>query len=151
METHEKLHQVVLSAFNMQNALNSRLTPLWTEQGWSYYRALWTEAAEASQHCNWMWWKQGTFGQPESSEQLDQVKMELCDMFHFGLSIDIIASRHPLNFVPQNYIDYCARMYAAWFTGAVESELSGFHEALEHVVVTSIKDKHFDIEAFART
>ncbi len=63
----------------MQNAHNTQVHEEWRSQGFEYYRAIWVECAEMLDHFGWKWWKHQ---QPD----LDQVKLELVDIWHFGLS-----------------------------------------------------------------
>jgi dimeric dUTPase (all-alpha-NTP-PPase superfamily) len=63
----------------MQDLHNQQVHPQWRAQGYDYYRAIWVECAELLDHFGWKWWKHQT---PE----LDQVKLEIVDIWHFGLS-----------------------------------------------------------------
>ena len=68
----------------MQEAHNEQVHPEWKTQGYEYYRAIWVECAELLDHFGWKWWKQ-------QSADLDQVKLEIVDIWHFALS-DLIRS-----------------------------------------------------------
>jgi len=63
----------------MQEAHNAQVHPEWRHQGYEYYRAVWVECAELLDHFGWKWWKHQ---QPDT----DQVKLEVVDIWHFGLS-----------------------------------------------------------------
>ena len=63
----------------MQNEHNELVHPQWQTQGYQYYRAIWVECAEMLDHFGWKWWKKQT-------PDLDQVKLELVDIWHFALS-----------------------------------------------------------------
>ncbi|MDZ7827129.1 MAG: dUTP diphosphatase [Gammaproteobacteria bacterium] len=52
----------------------------WRERDFAYYRAVWVECAELLDHFGWKWWKKQT---PDA----DQVRLELVDIWHFGLSM----------------------------------------------------------------
>lgn len=90
MNEQAKLLNCVLKALKTQDELNTRLDADWPNQGWPYYRAAWTEMAEAVGHLNWFWWKQGTYGMGPSAGQLKQLHMELVDILHFGLSMMLL-------------------------------------------------------------
>jgi dimeric dUTPase (all-alpha-NTP-PPase superfamily) len=64
---------------DMQDAMNSRVNPDWRQANSEWYRAIWTECAEMLEHYGWKWWKHQ---QPD----LDQVRLELVDIFHFAMS-----------------------------------------------------------------
>ena len=63
----------------LQDAMNSRVNPVWREANNEWYRAIWTECAEMLDHYGWKWWKHQ---QPD----LDQVQLELVDIMHFAMS-----------------------------------------------------------------
>lgn len=63
----------------MQNEHNCQVHPEWQTQGYAYYRAIWVECAEMLDHFGWKWWK-------AQSPDIDQVKLELVDIWHFALS-----------------------------------------------------------------
>ena len=63
----------------LQDAHNREVHPQWRSQGYEYYRAVWIECAELLDHYGWKWWKHQT-------PDLDQVKLEIVDIWHFGLS-----------------------------------------------------------------
>ena len=63
----------------MQEAHNRQVHPDWRVQRYPYYRAVWVECAELLDHFGWKWWKHQ---QPDA----DQVKLEVVDIWHFGLS-----------------------------------------------------------------
>jgi dimeric dUTPase (all-alpha-NTP-PPase superfamily) len=69
----------LLIMLEMQDAMNSRVNPDWRAQGNAWYRAIWTECAEMLDHYGWKWWKHQ---QPD----LEQVRLELVDILHFGMS-----------------------------------------------------------------
>ena len=70
---------MVATMAEMQEHHNRNVHPRWREQDYAYYRAVWVECAELLDHFGWKWWK---LQRPE----LDQVKLEIVDIWHFGLS-----------------------------------------------------------------
>lgn len=77
---------MVQTMARMQEAHNLQVHADWRTQSYPYYRAIWVECAELLDHFGWKWWKHQ---QPDA----DQVKLELVDIWHFGLS-EILRS-HP--------------------------------------------------------
>ena len=69
----------ILTMLNLQDSMNTRVHPEWRTQGYEWYRAIWVECAELMDHYGWKWWKKQ---QPD----WEQVKLELIDIWHFGLS-----------------------------------------------------------------
>ncbi|GAA4358292.1 dUTP diphosphatase [Kangiella marina] len=63
----------------MQHAMNTKVHEKWFDQNYEWYRAIWIECAEMLEHHGWKWWK-------HQKPDVEQVKMELVDIFHFGLS-----------------------------------------------------------------
>lgn len=64
---------------DLQYRMNTRVETNWVEQGFPWYRAIWTESAELLDHYGWKWWK---LQEPDN----EQVKLELVDIWHFGMS-----------------------------------------------------------------
>ncbi|MDA9004016.1 dUTP diphosphatase [bacterium] len=62
-----------------QDAMNCRVHNDWREQRFPWCRAIWIECAELIDHYGWKWWK-------KQSPDTEQVKLELIDIWHFGLS-----------------------------------------------------------------
>lgn len=63
----------------LQRSHNEKVHPQWDRQGYPFTRAIWIECAELMDHFGWKWWK-------HQESDLDQVKLELVDIWHFGLS-----------------------------------------------------------------
>ena len=77
--TQDEAMAMVRTMAEMQNAHNVQVHPEWRSQGYEYYRAIWVECAELLEHFGWKWWK-------KQVPDLDQVKLEIVDIWHFGLS-----------------------------------------------------------------
>ncbi len=72
----------------LQDEMNSRVDPDWMTRERAWYRAIWIECAELMDHYGgWKWWK-------ASHQDLEQVMLEIVDIWHFGLSIRIPADRN---------------------------------------------------------
>ncbi len=63
----------------LQDAMNTRVNAAWRDANNEWYRAIWTECAEMLDHYGWKWWK-------HQHPDLDQVRLELVDIFHFAMS-----------------------------------------------------------------
>jgi hypothetical protein len=63
----------------MQEAHNRHVHAEWRLQRYPYYRAVWVECAELLDHFGWKWWK-------HQAPEAEQVKLEIVDIWHFGLS-----------------------------------------------------------------
>lgn len=79
MPSHPARVQQILSMLELQDAMNCKVHPDWRNQGYAWYRAIWVECAELMDHYGWKWWKKQ---QPDT----EQVRLELIDIWHFGLS-----------------------------------------------------------------
>ena len=71
--------QFILEMLELQENINSQITSAWREAHYPWYRAIWIECAELMDHHGWKWWKKQT-------PNLEQIHMELVDIWHFGLS-----------------------------------------------------------------
>ncbi len=63
----------------LQDQINSKISHTWRDNGNAWYRAIWIEAAEMMDHIHYKWWKSGEM-------DIEQVQLELVDIFHFALS-----------------------------------------------------------------
>lgn len=64
----------------LQDKMNSTIHPKWREQNFPWYRAIWLECGELVEHHGYKWWK-------KQEPDMPQVKLEIVDIWHFGLSI----------------------------------------------------------------
>lgn len=121
----------ITSMLEMQNAMNSKVHKQWFEQNFEYYRAIWVECAEMLDHYGWKWWK-------HQKPDIDQVQLELVDIFHFGLSCKIIENS---NF----------EALAAEIADEMQRPVTGkdFKESLEILASHALTTKSFDVASFA--
>lgn len=124
------MKQQILTMLELQNAMNSKVNDNWVEQDFAWYRAIWVECAELLDHYGWKWWKKQT---PDA----DQVKLELVDIWHFGLSILLLES-----------------VNEADIATAVEQQLAkanpsgDFRADLEGFTLATLQSKGFDVASF---
>ena len=125
------MKQQILTMLELQNAMNSKVNENWVEQDFAWYRAIWVECAELLDHYGWKWWKKQT---PDA----DQVKLELVDVWHFGLSILLLESANEAD-----------------ITTTVEQQLAkanpsgDFRADLEAFTLVTLQSKSFDVASFA--
>lgn len=74
----------VLEMLTLQDEINTRIAPNWRALKHPWYRAIWVEAAELLDHQGYKWWK-------HQEPDINQIRLELIDIWHFGLS-DMICS-----------------------------------------------------------
>ncbi|NQZ23940.1 MAG: dUTP diphosphatase [Colwellia sp.] len=115
----------------MQDAMNSRVSDTWRENGYEWYRAIWVECAEMLDHHGWKWWKH---------QEIDvaQVQLELVDIFHFGLSLRLMTGAT---------VDSITDTLATELTQS--SNESDFKIALENLAAAAVSNKSFDAIALA--
>lgn len=77
----------IINMLQLQDAMNTRVNPLWRDAGNEWYRAIWIEASEMLEHYGWKWWK-------KQSPDVMQVKLEVVDIVHFALSIRLEQGSH---------------------------------------------------------
>lgn len=116
---------------SLQDAMNTRVSETWRENGYEWYRAIWVECAEMLDHHGWKWWKH---------QEIDvaQVQLELVDIFHFGLSLQLMAG--------DSVQDIAAKLAQQL---ATESNESDFKIALESLASAAVTHRSFDAIAFA--
>ncbi len=115
----------------LQDAMNSKVHPQWRAQGNAWYRAIWVECAELLDHYGWKWWKAQ---QPD----MEQVELELIDIWHFGMSIALEAGGSYEHIAE----DLAERLHQ-------RAQQDDFREAIERFAETTLNTKGFDVAGFA--
>ena len=115
----------------MQESHNRQVHPDWLNQGYAYYRAVWVECAELLDHFGWKWWKKQ---QPD----LGQVKLEVVDIWHFGLS-DLIRA---------GTLDAAAPILLE-VSAAETTDLEAFRLAVEALASDTLASRSFAMAPFA--
>ena len=131
MSDRKLMTKQIAIMLEMQNAMNTKVHPQWFEQGFEWYRAIWIECGEMLEHYGWKWWKHQ---QPDA----EQVKMELVDIFHFGLSSRIDGK--------MSYQDLAAELTDEMLEPTVKDD---FKQTLEVLAGQAVMYQHFDGTSFA--
>ena len=113
----------------MQEQHNLLVHPRWREQGHAYYRAVWVECAELLDHFGWKWWKR-------QEPDLDQVRLEIVDIWHFGLS----------ELMRKDAVDDA--LAAQFAAGCDQPAEVDFRQAVEAMAEASLARQDFDVGAF---
>ena len=69
----------LVTMLDLQNRMNTKVHEQWVDQGYEWYRAIWIECGELMEHYGYKWWKKQT-------PDIEQVRLEIIDIWHFGLS-----------------------------------------------------------------
>jgi dimeric dUTPase (all-alpha-NTP-PPase superfamily) len=126
------MKQQLATMLELQNDMNTKVHASWREQNFEWYRAIWVECAELLDHYGWKWWKKQT-------PDVDQIALELVDIWHFGLSLLLLKGYSVED-----------------ITAIVEDEFSNpkssgdFAADLEYFTERTLSTKDFDVSAFAR-
>ena len=73
------MKQALANMLTMQDSMNTRVHEDWISQEFEWYRAAWIECGELIEHYGYKWWK-------KQESDLEQVRLEVIDIWHFGLS-----------------------------------------------------------------
>lgn len=115
----------------MQFNMNTRVHENWIDQNFEWYRAAWVECGELIDHYGYKWWKKQ---QPD----LEQVQLEVIDIWHFGLSA---------LFEQGKSIDQLAAEIAEELTGHQLTEI-GVREATEALALHCLETRSFSPSRF---
>ncbi|RYZ94979.1 MAG: dUTP diphosphatase [Moraxellaceae bacterium] len=126
------MQQQLITMLDLQDAMNTKVHPQWREQNYAWHRAIWLESAELLEHYGWKWWKKQT---PDH----DQVALELVDIWHFGLSMELQGA---------NDIPSVAQMLQQGLT-APEGP-NEFNLAVEHFVAKVLRKDGFPVAEFSQ-
>ena len=116
----------------MQEAHNRHVHPEWRTQRYEYYRAIWVECAEMLDHFGWKWWK-------HQAPDVAQVKLELVDIWHFGLS-DLLREAPVGDDVLEPLL---------FDTRAAGGDAEALRAAVEALAERTLTRRGFDVDAFA--
>ena len=125
------MKQKILIMLEMQDAMNSKVNPDWKQVNSEWYRAIWTECAEMLDHYGWKWWK-------HQEPELDQVKLELIDIFHFAMSDSIIKTDNT---------EACCEMIITGLENPTSEEV--FSVAIETMAMHCIQNKSIEYAEFS--
>jgi len=126
------LQDQVQVMLDLQNDMNTRVNADWRQRGFAWYRAVWIECAEMLDHYGWKWWK-------KQSPDLEQVQLELVDIWHFGLSMLLLEGKTAGELAP-------AIEAALASDGAAKS----FPEELETFVSDILVQRRFHVGQFVQ-
>jgi len=126
------MKEKILAMLEMQDAMNSKVNPGWREAGSEWYRAIWTECAEMLDHYGWKWWKHQ---QPD----MDQVKLEIVDIWHFAMS-DLL--------IKGDSTDSIAVQIASDLLRPAES--ADIRAAIEQLAQATLETRSANVPIFAR-
>ncbi|MBT5388441.1 MAG: dUTP diphosphatase [Porticoccaceae bacterium] len=126
------MKQQIVTMLELQGDMNTKVHADWTQQNFEWYRAIWVECAELLDHYGWKWWKKQT-------PDVDQIALELVDIWHFGLSLLLLKGDS------NNSI---AELVVAEF--AQQQGGDNFAEDLEQFTAQTLISKDFDVAGFAR-
>ncbi len=118
---------------DMQAAHNAQVHPEWRTNGYAYYRAIWVECAEMLDHYGWKWWK-------KQAADINQVKLELVDIWHFALSELLRADK----------LHDDVALTLADIQLAQQPQAEEFRLAIEALAVSSLQTRSFELAPFAR-
>lgn len=132
MNTRSVRMTMLSTMARMQDAHNRQVHPDWRHQGYPYYRAIWVECAELLDHFGWKWWKHQ---QPD----LDQVKLELVDIWHFGIS-ELLRS----GTWSEDVVD-------AFDVAPGDGEPESFRRSVEYLAASTLQQRTFVLSDFVAT
>ena len=121
---------MLMTMASLQDEHNVQVHAEWKEQGHDYYRAIWVECAEMLDHFGWKWWK-------KQEPDINQVKLELVDIWHFALS-ELIRSGQ-LN---ESLGEELAKVES------VKATPETFRKAVESLAISSLQSRSFQMSDF---
>ena len=126
------MKQQLTTMLQLQGEMNTKVHGEWQEQEFEWYRAIWVECAELLDHYGWKWWKKQT-------PDVDQIALELVDIWHFGLSLLLLKSQS---------VDDIANQISEAFADPQQGD--DFAADLEGFTEQTLATKDFDIGGFVK-
>lgn len=125
------MKQALVNMLTMQDNMNTRVHENWVDQNFEWYRATWIECGELIEHYGYKWWK-------KQAPDLEQVRLEVIDIWHFGMSALFVGGRS---------IEEIAGDIAEELEGYAPSGL-GVREATERLALHSLETRSFSPSRF---
>jgi dimeric dUTPase (all-alpha-NTP-PPase superfamily) len=129
LETAKSMLRTMAS---MQEEHNIQVHADWRTNGYEFYRAIWVECAEMLDHFGWKWWK-------KQEPDMDQVKLELVDVWHFALS-ELIRSDN----LSEGLADDLRNVNVSGF------DAEKFRKAIEGLALSTLQSKSFEMAYFLK-
>jgi dimeric dUTPase (all-alpha-NTP-PPase superfamily) len=126
------MKQQIMTMLDLQNDMNTKVHADWRTQDFEWYRAIWIECAELLDHYGWKWWIKQT-------PDVDQIALEVVDIWHFGLSLMLLSNDSK---------DVLVDQVEQIFISPVISD--DFAIDLESFTEKTLITKDFDLQGFAR-
>lgn len=126
------MRQALETMLSMQHRMNTRVHEDWINQHFEWYRAIWIECGELMDHYGYKWWK-------KQDPDMAQVRLEVVDIWHFGLSALFRADTNITELAQQVVADL--EMPA--------EELLDIREATEALALASLQARGFSVPQFA--
>lgn len=128
----QDLQNQIRVMLDLQDDMNSKVHQDWRAQNFEWYRAIWIECGELLDHYGWKWWK-------KQSPDIEQVRLELIDIWHFGLSILLMETADK---------DALAASLAEQIRALLDKPVGDFKQDLEAFASNVLSDKSFDLAGF---
>lgn len=125
------MKQAFMTMLAMQDSMNQKVHSDWSGQDFAWYRAIWIECGELIEHYGYKWWKKQ---QPD----MDQVKLEVVDVWHFGMSA---------LFAPGQSQQEIAEAMVEQLQG-YQYQGQGVREATEALALNTLETKGFSVLRF---
>ena len=126
------MKQQLATMLELQAEMNTKVHAEWRDQEFEWYRAIWVECAELLDHYGWKWWKKQT-------PDVDQIALELVDIWHFGLSLLLLKRQS---------VDDIANQLSEAFADSQQGD--DFAADLEDFTEQTLATKDFDIGGFVK-
>ena len=130
--------EAIINMLQMQNRMNSRIHQDWINQHFEWYRAVWIECGELMDHVGYKWWKQQT-------PDMEQVRLEVVDIWHFGLSDLFDADTNLEVLAEQISVDFLASRN---LKPSVLISPTRIHAATEALAEYALQVKGFSVSLF---
>lgn len=128
------MKQKLITMLTLQDSLNRHINPAWVTAGYEWYRAIWVECAELMDHYGWKWWK-------SQEHDRDQIRLELIDIWHFGLSAELVQHQG-------NIQQAAERMLSELEQDHVPSPASDFKDAVDQLASHALTRHSLQLPVF---
>lgn len=131
-----RVRQMLQTMLSLQESHNLLVAEDWRTRALPFHRAIWVECAELLDHFGWKWWK-------HQAPDLGQVRLELVDIWHFGLSCLMLRPDLDLADIASGFLTLRT-------PSADAGDAEAFRQHVERLARAAL-DREFAVEHFVAT
>lgn len=136
----------IRAMLELQDSFNKKVHPEWINQGYAWDQAIFAELGELLEHVGYKWWK-------KQEPDMNQLTMEMVDIWHFGMSFNMVCYVVDDDFSLPDCIEELSRNYQRYAEShdtSLKFDVSYLKMGILSLAnsITDLDDPWFDSQCF---